>query len=59
MKIKELRRLSKEELIKMKQELEFNLLSCDKNLPHPLIKPEKKHSVKRMIAQINILLTEK
>jgi len=58
MNIKELRKMSKEELLKKKKECEFLIFGSTSKVK-PLIKPEQRRGVKRTIARINTLLNLK
>jgi len=57
MKINELRKLNKKELLEKKKELEFLMMSSYSQIK-PIIKPEQRRIAKRTIAQINTLLKE-
>lgn len=58
MKIKDLRNLTKKELLEKKKECESLIMSSYASA-NPKIKPEQRIGVKRTIAQINTLLNEK
>lgn len=57
MKIKELRKMSEEELLNKKKECEFMIFGSSSKVK-PLIKPEQRRGVKKIIARINTLLRE-
>lgn len=54
---KELRRKSKKELIEMKKQLEFDIMSSYSKIK-PKIRPEQRKVRKKIIAQINTILNE-
>lgn len=58
MNIKELRKLSEEELSNKKKECEFLIFGSSSKVKPP-IKPEQRRGVKRTIARINTILREK
>lgn len=58
MKVKEIRKLSRNELIDMKKECEMMIMMSSPKLNNPKIKPEQRKGVRRTIAQINTLLNE-
>lgn len=58
MKIKELRKLSREELLKKKKECEKLIISSYCKVK-PKIKPEQRKSPKKTIARINTILRER
>jgi len=55
MNIKELRKLTKEELLKKKKECKYLIFGSSAKIK-PLIKPEQVKNVKKTIARINTLL---
>jgi len=57
MNIKQLRKLSKEDLLNKKKECELMIFSSTSKVK-PLIKPEQRRGVKKTIAQINTLLNQ-
>jgi len=58
MKTKELRGITKEELLEKKKECEF-LISSSYTKVKPKIKPERRKGVKITIARINTILNER
>jgi ribosomal protein L29 len=58
MKISELRKLSEEELIKKKKELEMEIAGSY-GTTKPIIKPEQRRNRRRIIAQILTILNER